>query len=286
MLEKAYQLVIRKGPHAGQTILLVAPTLTLGRDPVADVVIDDAEVSRLHARLVETPDGYRLQDLGSTNGTFVDGRNISAGPILLEPDQEIQLGSSVVIAYQEIPDEAETDLVIEPAATMLEEPAESVEPVESVETGVDVVESVAVVSTAADTAVPVTAVPDTEPLVTPFTDPMLPPFEEPAEPLDQIEPAELIAPQTEPATEAESPLPDLADLPKFDPPPMPKATPRVIPAAEPVAPQPQTGGSSSKRIVSILAIVLLILMCCCCGFLVFMYQWGGDWVLRQMQMVP
>jgi hypothetical protein len=279
VLEKAYQLVIRKGPHAGQTILLVAPTLTLGRDPVADVVIDDAEVSRLHARLVETPDGYRLQDLGSTNGTFVDGRNISAGPILLEPDQEIQLGSSVVIAYQEMPDEAEAEAdmaaepAAEPAATMLEEPAEPAEPVETV-------------GDAGESAAAVTAVPDTEPLITAFTDPMLPPFEEPAEPVDQIEPVEPLAPQPEPPADVASALPDLADLPKADPPPMPKATPRVIPAAEPVAPQPQTGGSSSKRIVSILAIVLLILMCCCCGFLVFMYQWGGDWLLRQMQMVP
>lgn len=280
MLEKAYQLVIRKGPHAGQTILLVAPTLTLGRDPVADVVIDDAEVSRLHARLVETPDGYRLQDLGSTNGTFVDGRNISAGPILLEPDQEIQLGSSVVIVYQEMPAEAEADMAAkpaaEPAATMLEEPAEPVKPVEPAEPVVDAVESAAAI----------TAVPDTEPFAVPFTDPMLPPFEEPAEPVEQSEPVEPTTPQTEPPAAVESPLPDLADLPKFDPPPMPKATPRVIPAAEPVAPQPQTGGSSNKRIVGILAIVLLILLCCCCGFLVFMYQWGGDWLLRQMQMVP
>ena len=156
MLEKAYQLVIRKGPNAGQTILLVAPTLTLGRDPVADVVIDDAEVSRLHARLVETPDGYRLQDLGSTNGTFVDGRNISAGPILLEPDQEIQLGSSVVIAYQEMPDEAEADMAVEPAATMLEEPAEPVEPAKPVETVGDAGESAAAV-TAVHTAMTRTA---------------------------------------------------------------------------------------------------------------------------------
>lgn len=279
MIEKAYQLVIRKGPITGQTIPLTAATLTLGRDPVADVVIDDAEVSRLHARLVETPDGYRLQDLGSTNGTFVDGRNISPGPILLEPDQEIQLGSSVVIVYQEIPDEAEADMAAEPAATILEEPEEPVEPAKPVETVVDAVDAV-------ESAAAVTAVPDTEPLAIPFTDPMLPPFEEPAEPEEQIEPAEPTAPQTEPTAEVESPLPDLADLPKFDPPPMPKATTRVIPSAEPVAPQPQTGGSSSKRIVGILAVVLLILMCCCCGFLVFMYQWGGDWLLRQMQMVP
>jgi len=263
VLEKTYQLVIRKGPKAGQTIPLTAPTITLGRDPMADVVLDDAEVSRFHARMVQTEEGYRLEDLGSTNGTFVDGRNIGAGPLLLEPGQEVQMGSSVILDYQ------------------LAE-ADSAEPLAREEE-------------AGETAVPPTIVPtdllaEAEPPASESPDPMLPPsFDEPEyfEPLPTLR---QLQETLEATPEAEPELPDLPEIPSLSvsdlsTEPAPKARPRVVPAAEPAAPPPARG-SSNRRIVGILAAVLLILLCCCCGFLIFMYQWGGDWLLRQMQLLP
>jgi pSer/pThr/pTyr-binding forkhead associated (FHA) protein len=116
--EKSYQLVMQEGPKPGQVFDLIGGALTLGRDELADIVIVDPEVSRQHLQLMETDTGYRLQDLGSTNGTFVNGRRLSAEPVDLEPGQEIMLGSSIVLLYQEtgeafvlptLPEEAEEE---------------------------------------------------------------------------------------------------------------------------------------------------------------------------------
>jgi diguanylate cyclase (GGDEF)-like protein len=53
------------------------PIITLGRDAKCDIVLDDPNVSRLHARLERVDGGYVLVDLESTNGTFVDEQPIA-----------------------------------------------------------------------------------------------------------------------------------------------------------------------------------------------------------------
>ena len=50
----------------------------IGRDPEANVCIDEPSISRRHATISTSPDGAMLRDLGSRNGTFVDGRRIDA----------------------------------------------------------------------------------------------------------------------------------------------------------------------------------------------------------------
>lgn len=66
------------GEHMGETVILRRPLIQIGRSLDNDVVIDAAEVSRRHAR-IEVLDGvYQLTDLGSTNGTSVNGRRITA----------------------------------------------------------------------------------------------------------------------------------------------------------------------------------------------------------------
>ena len=61
-------------PHA-----MPAPSqaLTIGRAPGNDYVVDDLLVSRNHARLIPTADGYLVEDLGSSNGTYVNGKRIT-----------------------------------------------------------------------------------------------------------------------------------------------------------------------------------------------------------------
>jgi len=53
---EVYQLVVRKGPRPGQIFLLELDVLTIGRDPISDIVIEDPEISRHHAKLTQTPD--------------------------------------------------------------------------------------------------------------------------------------------------------------------------------------------------------------------------------------
>jgi ABC-type multidrug transport system ATPase subunit len=57
------------------------PSITVGRLPDNDVVLDDLLVSRRHARLDRTPHGWRLSDLRSGNGTFVNGRRVDAAMV-------------------------------------------------------------------------------------------------------------------------------------------------------------------------------------------------------------
>jgi pSer/pThr/pTyr-binding forkhead associated (FHA) protein len=74
--------------------------LTVGRDVSNDLVINDAEVSRNHARLTAQSGGYLIEDLASTNGTFVIGQRL-IGPKLLNPGDVIGLGETVVLEYDQ-----------------------------------------------------------------------------------------------------------------------------------------------------------------------------------------
>jgi pSer/pThr/pTyr-binding forkhead associated (FHA) protein len=88
-------LEIVEGPGAGRQLPLER-SVTIGRDPDADLVLDDGEVSRHHARITLNPDGSAVvEDLGSTNGTFVN-RNELVGPAHLDPGDELLIGVTVM----------------------------------------------------------------------------------------------------------------------------------------------------------------------------------------------
>jgi hypothetical protein len=90
-----FVLEIVEGPEAGRRIPLGGETV-LGRDPAADVaVLQDQLVSRRHVRLTAQDDGVRVEDLGSLNGTFVDGDQIF-GPAHLAPRGQLLLGVTVL----------------------------------------------------------------------------------------------------------------------------------------------------------------------------------------------
>lgn len=99
MASQSYQLVMQKGPNPGKIFELVQDELTIGRDITNRVVINDPEVSRRHAKLTASMGGYTIEDLGSTNGTFVDGQRLM-GPHLLRPGQTIMLGEKISLAYE------------------------------------------------------------------------------------------------------------------------------------------------------------------------------------------
>ena len=88
-----------EGPSTGESYPLDKPEITLGRDPSADIVIDSPGVSRRHARLFQQGGAHLLEDLGSSNGTFVNGRRIS-GPTRLQSGDKAAFGQSVVLQYR------------------------------------------------------------------------------------------------------------------------------------------------------------------------------------------
>jgi predicted component of type VI protein secretion system len=95
----SFRLVVRRGPQPNQAYELAKDVVTLGRDITNDIVINDPEVSRHHLRITRTGDGYTLEDLGSTNGTFVNGQRLST-PRALNNGDMIGLGETVTLGYE------------------------------------------------------------------------------------------------------------------------------------------------------------------------------------------
>ena len=83
------------GPLSGTAIPLAAAPVVIGRDPSCAIVLEDEYVSSRHARVVPDGDGWLLEDLGSTNGTRLDGRPLR-GPVPLSAGQRLEIGRSTL----------------------------------------------------------------------------------------------------------------------------------------------------------------------------------------------
>ena len=94
-----YQLVMRTGPTPGKTYALSKNEIFLGRDINNEIVINDAEISRRHCRFLLTGEGYALEDMGSTNGSFIADKRLS-GQQLLKPGDTIRFGDNVTMVYE------------------------------------------------------------------------------------------------------------------------------------------------------------------------------------------
>jgi pSer/pThr/pTyr-binding forkhead associated (FHA) protein len=94
-----YRLVMRSGPATGKIFLLEKAELFVGRDLNNDIVINDPEVSRRHARLFLQGSAYVVEDLGSTNGTFINGNRL-AGAYPLRQGEVVTFGEHINMVYE------------------------------------------------------------------------------------------------------------------------------------------------------------------------------------------
>ena len=88
------ELIVLTGPAAERRLEIGSEErLVIGRDEGCNLVLDDSKVSRRHAYLQEIDGGVEVGDLGSSNGTFVNGRRIER-PVTLAPGDALRIGAS------------------------------------------------------------------------------------------------------------------------------------------------------------------------------------------------
>jgi predicted component of type VI protein secretion system len=98
-MEAVYRLVMRTGPTVGMAYPLDKNEMFIGRDLGNEISINDPEISRRHARIFKQGTNFVLEDLGSTNGTLVNGQRLM-GPYVLRPGELIVFGEQVSLIFE------------------------------------------------------------------------------------------------------------------------------------------------------------------------------------------
>jgi diguanylate cyclase (GGDEF)-like protein len=90
-------LIIIRGSPQGHRFFITQESMTLGRDPSADISIIDQGISRKHARIYKEAGKVMLEDLGSQNGTLINNKKVEKGaPVALAKEDMIKIGSSIL----------------------------------------------------------------------------------------------------------------------------------------------------------------------------------------------
>jgi pSer/pThr/pTyr-binding forkhead associated (FHA) protein len=85
-------LIVASGHQAGTRYAITSDLVTVGRHPDSDIFLDDITVSRHHVELTVSAMGYGIRDVGSLNGTYLNGERIEDSEALLTNGDELQIG--------------------------------------------------------------------------------------------------------------------------------------------------------------------------------------------------
>jgi hypothetical protein len=88
-------LLVQAAGEARPRTVRLAASMTIGRAPECELRIDDTYASQQHARLFARNGSWFVEDLGSTNGTFVNDQKLAA-PAMLQPGDRVRIGQTVV----------------------------------------------------------------------------------------------------------------------------------------------------------------------------------------------
>lgn len=88
-------LVRMNGNQTDRRLELPSPVCVIGRDPTSSVRLEEDSVSKQHARLARVGDRFEIEDLDSSNGTFVNGRRIH-GRAEVKPGDLLRLGAVIL----------------------------------------------------------------------------------------------------------------------------------------------------------------------------------------------
>jgi pSer/pThr/pTyr-binding forkhead associated (FHA) protein len=91
-------LIVRSGPQAGDRFALSTGETRLGRHPDSEIMLDDITVSRRHAAIEQTTEGYVVTDAGSLNGTYVNQERIERA--VLHHGDELQVGKFRLVLFE------------------------------------------------------------------------------------------------------------------------------------------------------------------------------------------
>ncbi len=95
----ASRLIVRQGNSPQSEYALSEKTVVIGREAINDIMFQELEISRRHASITFVNGQYTIEDLASTNGTFVNGRRISS-PVVLGDGDVLDLGDTVSLIFQ------------------------------------------------------------------------------------------------------------------------------------------------------------------------------------------
>jgi pSer/pThr/pTyr-binding forkhead associated (FHA) protein len=99
LAEGVASLIVRSGTQAGDAFALHDQLTRLGRHPDSEISLDDITVSRRHAEVERTPNGYVVRDAGSLNGTYLNAERIDDEVVLRQGD-ELQVGKFRLVFFE------------------------------------------------------------------------------------------------------------------------------------------------------------------------------------------